>query len=283
MLALPAAFVRPRRPAPLRRSLRSPQHPAVSGAALRHDQGRRLSARLRGGHEAAAGRDRRHRRQSRPRPPSTTPSRRWNARAACWSGSTTPSSAWCRPTPIPRWTRCRPWRRPSWRRTTTRSFSIAKLFARVKALYDQRASLKLDAEALQVLTLYYRQFVHAGANLSDKDKTRLQADQQARRQPGSRLPAEAGGRRQGGRAGGERQGRSGGPVSDAEIANAAQAAKARKLTGKYVIPLQNTTQQPLLTSLANRAVREKLFNAQLDAHRKGRHATTPAPSSPSWR
>jgi len=48
-----------------------------------------------------------------------------------------------------------------------------KLFARVKALYDRRASLKLDSEALQVLTLYYRQFIHAGANLSPKDKTRL--------------------------------------------------------------------------------------------------------------
>ena len=48
-----------------------------------------------------------------------------------------------------------------------------KLFARVKALYDRRAELKLDSEALQVLTLYYRQFVHAGANLSPKDKERL--------------------------------------------------------------------------------------------------------------
>ena len=54
-----------------------------------------------------------------------------------------------------------------------------------------------------------------------------------------------------------------------------QAAKARKLDGKYVIPLQNTTQQPLLTSLADRAVREKLFNAQLDPHRKGRQERHP--------
>src|SRR5689334_12858317 len=43
-------------------------------------------------------------------------------------------------------------------------FLNAKLFARVKTLYDRRASLKLEPEALQVLTLYYRQFVHAGAN-----------------------------------------------------------------------------------------------------------------------
>ena len=58
-------------------------------------------------------------------------------------------------------------------------------------------------------------------------------------------------------------------LSDAEIANAAQAAKARKLDGKYVIPLQNTTQQPLLTSLANRAVREKLFNHSWTRTEKG--------------
>src|ERR1700733_14309200 len=54
-------------------------------------------------------------------------------------------------------------------------FLNPKLFQRVKTLYDTRASLKLDAEALQVLTLYYRQFVHAGALLSDHDKVKLQA------------------------------------------------------------------------------------------------------------
>jgi len=48
-------------------------------------------------------------------------------------------------------------------------------------------------------------------------------------------------------------------LSDAEVAAAAEAAKSRGLKGKYVIPLQNTTQQPLLTSLADRGVREKLF------------------------
>ncbi len=48
-----------------------------------------------------------------------------------------------------------------------------------------------------------------------------------------------------------------------------QAAKGRELTGKYVIPLQNTTQQPLLTSLADRAVREKLFNASWTRAEKG--------------
>ena len=41
------------------------------------------------------------------------------------------------------------------------------------------------------------------------------------------------------------------------------------MTGKYVIPLQNTTQQPLLTSLENRGVREKLFNQSWTRAEKG--------------
>ena len=38
---------------------------------------------------------------------------------------------------------------------------------------------------------------------------------------------------------------------------------------KYVIPLQNTTQQPLLTSLADRGVREKLFHNSWTRTEKG--------------
>src|SRR5207253_3273105 len=50
-------------------------------------------------------------------------------------------------------------------------------------------------------------------------------------------------------------------LSDAEIAAAAEAARQRKLDGKWVLPLQNTTQQPAQASLKNRALRERLFRA----------------------
>jgi peptidyl-dipeptidase Dcp len=133
-----------------------------------------------------------------------------------------------------------------------------KLFARVKALYDRRASLKLDSEALQVLTLYYRQFVHAGANLSPADKERLKAinkrDASLETSFQQKLVAAA----KKGALVVDNKGQLKG-LSEAEIAAAAEAAKSRGLKGKYVIPLQNTTQQPLLTSLQNRSVREKLF------------------------
>src|SRR5205085_11769196 len=54
-----------------------------------------------------------------------------------------------------------------------------------------------------------------------------------------------------------------------EIAAAAQAAKARKLSGKYVIPLQNTTQQPALATLTDRATRQKLFENSWTRAEKG--------------
>ena len=43
------------------------------------------------------------------------------------------------------------------------------------------------------------------------------------------------------------------------IETAAQAAKSRGLTGKWVLPLRNTTQQPAQAELRNRAVRQRLF------------------------
>ncbi|HKQ46214.1 MAG TPA: M3 family metallopeptidase [Rhizomicrobium sp.] len=144
----------------------------------------------------------------------------------------------------------------------------AKLFARVKALYDQRASLKLDAEALQVLTLYYRQFVHAGANLSPKDKTRLQQiNRRAATLETDFQQKLVAGAKAGALVVSDKRQLAG--LSEAEIAGAAQAAKSRGLSGKYVIPLQNTTQQPLLVSLSNRAVREKLFQQSWTRTEKG--------------
>jgi len=143
-----------------------------------------------------------------------------------------------------------------------------KLFARIKALYDRRAALKLDPESRQLLTVTYRQFVHAGAGLAQKDQerlkqinkedatleTRFQQRLLAATKAGAFVvsdPAKLAG------------------LSRAEIAAAAKAAKDRGLEGRYVIALQNTTQQPLLTELADRASREALFEARRTATEKG--------------
>ena len=142
------------------------------------------------------------------------------------------------------------------------------LFARVKALYDRRQSLKLDGEGLQTLTLYYRQFVHAGANLNDAGKTRLKAiNSRAASLETSFQQKLVAGAKAGALVLDNKAQLAG--LTPEEIASAEAAAKARGLKGKYVLPLQNTTQQPLLTSLSDRAVRERLYNNSWTRTEKG--------------
>jgi len=143
-----------------------------------------------------------------------------------------------------------------------------KLFARVKAIYDQRDRLKLDSESLQLLNVYYQQFIHGGANLSDTDKAKLR---EINKQDASLETAFQQKLLAGTKAGAlvvDNKAALAG-LSDAEIANAAHAAEARGLKGKFLIPLQNTTQQPALTSLADRDTREKLFDNSWTRTEKG--------------
>jgi peptidyl-dipeptidase Dcp len=58
-------------------------------------------------------------------------------------------------------------------------------------------------------------------------------------------------------------------LSDGDFAAAAEAAKAKKLEGKWVLVLRNTTQQPLLASLKNRALRERLLTASMTRASRG--------------
>ena len=143
-----------------------------------------------------------------------------------------------------------------------------KLFARVKAIYDQRDTLKLDQESAQLLKIYYLNFVHAGANLSDADKAKLRdinkEDAALETAFQQKLVAAA---KAGAFITANKSDLAG--LSDAEIAAAAQDAKDRGLQGKYVIPLQNTTQQPSLVSLSDRQVRERLFNDSWTRAEKG--------------
>ncbi|MGN6590334.1 MAG: M3 family metallopeptidase, partial [Sphingomicrobium sp.] len=57
-------------------------------------------------------------------------------------------------------------------------------------------------------------------------------------------------------------------LSPQQIAAAQQDAKDRKLAG-YVLPLQNTTQQPALSSLTSHATRQQLFDASLNRAEHG--------------
>jgi peptidyl-dipeptidase Dcp len=142
-----------------------------------------------------------------------------------------------------------------------------KLFARVKALYEQRESLDLDAESLRLLEITYDGFVKAGALLSEPSKNTLRAlnTEQSTLQAKfiNRVLAAM---KEGGLHVPEREALDG--LSDAEIAEAAEAAKARGLDGFY-LSLQNTTQQPALASLTNRETRKALWEASLTRAEQG--------------
>ena len=143
-----------------------------------------------------------------------------------------------------------------------------KLFARIRKLYDTRASLKLTPEQAQLLTVYYNNFVHSGALLSDPDKDKLRAintelaSLQTAFQQKLLAAAKAGALMVD-----DPKTLTG--LSDGELAAAAKDAKGRGMDGKWLLPLQNTTQQPALESLSDRATREALFNQSWTRAEKG--------------
>ncbi len=130
-----------------------------------------------------------------------------------------------------------------------------KLFQRFKTLYDKKGSLNLDAESLKLLEEYYEDFEIAGANLSAEDKEKL-------KEYNSKLATLTT--------------KFGKTLLDANNTGAVIFTNKEDLAGVdedflkskenkdgkgWTIPLQNTTQQPLLQSMENRASREKLYKA----------------------
>ncbi|MCC6103898.1 MAG: M3 family metallopeptidase [Acetobacter sp.] len=143
-----------------------------------------------------------------------------------------------------------------------------KLFARVQYLHARQDALGLNAEQKQVLDVYYQAFIHAGAQLSDADKAKLRdlntrlskletlfqqkllAATKAAALVVSDKTKLAG-------------------LDDAALTNALNAAKDRKLTDKWLLPLQNTTQQPQLAALTDRETRQALFEQSWNRAEKG--------------
>jgi peptidyl-dipeptidase Dcp len=142
-----------------------------------------------------------------------------------------------------------------------------KLYARVKTLYDKRASLGLDAESQFLIERYYKFFVRAGAQLNDADQKTLRALNKEESTLTTKFREHVLADTAAAAIVVDTKEELAG-LPDSDIAAAADAAKEKKLTGKYVLTLQNTTQQPALTYLQNRALRERLFNASIQ---RGNH------------
>ncbi|GLQ49093.1 dipeptidyl carboxypeptidase II [Dyella flava] len=143
-----------------------------------------------------------------------------------------------------------------------------KLFQRLQTVYDQRDSLKLDPESQRLIEVVYRNFVMAGAKLSDADKAKLKdynkEEAGLEAQFNNKLLAAS---KDGALVIDDKSKLAG--LSDEDVAAAVQAAKDRHLDGKWVLTLQNTTQQPLLQDLTDRATRKALFEASWTRAEKG--------------
>jgi peptidyl-dipeptidase Dcp len=136
------------------------------------------------------------------------------------------------------------------------------LFSRIKELFDNRNSLNLNNEDLWLLERYHRDFIYAGAHLADGEREKLKelneqlsrletqfsknvlADTNDLAMVVDDLAELAG-------------------LSENQIAAAATAAEDRGLKGKWLIGMVNFTGNPILATLHNRQLRQRIMEASL--------------------
>lgn len=139
-------------------------------------------------------------------------------------------------------------------------FLNRQLFDRVETLYESRDSLNLNGEQQEVLRRHYEDFVRAGARLPEETQNRIRSlnEQLSTLQTKFKdnLLAAAKERSVIVDDVAELDG-----LTDAQVAAAAARAKERNLDGKYVLELSNTTRVPILKSLNNRDLRQRVWEA----------------------
>ena len=142
------------------------------------------------------------------------------------------------------------------------------LFKRIETIYNDRDKLNLDPESKYLVERYYKDFVRAGAKLNDADKAKLKkmngelaeletkfAQNVLKEKNAEAVVVDDKSKLAG--------------LSEGEINAAAVAAKDDKKDGKWVFPLQNTSQQPVLTNLKDRALREQIMKVSLARNSHG--------------
>ena len=135
-----------------------------------------------------------------------------------------------------------------------------RLFARIKAVYDARAGLHLDAKSLYLLEQIFGDFQHAGAGLAAADQARLRTLNQQITKLQTLFQQKLLAATAAGAVVVDDRAALDGFDADA-IAAAADAGKHRGHDGKFIIPLRNTTQQPALAKLTRRDLRARILAA----------------------
>ncbi len=143
-----------------------------------------------------------------------------------------------------------------------------QLFARIEALYAEKDLLLLDAESAWLLERYRRDFIHAGAHLDADQRETLkgynerlsilqtQFDQNQHNDVNDLAIVVDSLEELDG-------------LSESQIAPLKAAAESRGLLGKWVIPMVNFTGHPLLASLTNRALRERIMKNAMSKGGRG--------------
>ncbi|MCD8194677.1 MAG: M3 family metallopeptidase [Tannerellaceae bacterium] len=138
-----------------------------------------------------------------------------------------------------------------------------ELFARVKTVYEQKDGLGLNKENVKLLEKTYKDFVRGGANLDADSQAKLRelnsdiamlqltfGQNMLKETNDFQLVIE------------DSKDLSGLP--DNLVANAAEAAKAAGMEGKWLFTLQNPSVMPFLQYADNRELREKIFNGYIN-------------------
>jgi peptidyl-dipeptidase Dcp len=143
-----------------------------------------------------------------------------------------------------------------------------RLFARIQALHDGLDASGLAGEQRRLVEKYHEDFVRAGANLSDADKSRLMSLNAELAQMGTKFSQNVLAEVNASSVVVDTRAELAG-LPEADISAAAEAARKLGLEGKYAIALQNTTGQPPETYLQDRAVRQRLHEASVARGSRG--------------
>lgn len=149
-----------------------------------------------------------------------------------------------------------------------------RLFQRVKAVYLSRANAGHDAVEVRLTERYYTRFVRAGALLDQAGKDALKKLNEEESNLSTRFQDNLLKARSAAAVIVDEKKQLDG-LSEEAIEAAAEAAQAKGFEGKWLIDIMNTTQQPVLASLKDRDLRERIFKASVARNTSGDHDNRP--------
>ncbi|GAB3412666.1 M3 family metallopeptidase [Niabella aquatica] len=143
-----------------------------------------------------------------------------------------------------------------------------KLFKKVDELYQQLPALQLDAESKRLVEVYHQKFVMAGANLPDSGKAALKKLNEEEAALTTKFSNQLlGAAKNAALIADNKEVLAG--LSEGALEAAAETARKNGKEGKFQLAIINTTQQPALMSLKNRATRQQLFEHSWTRAEKG--------------